>query len=381
MQATEEDLSPAERLLRAAYDDSLKMKVRLRPAAPAAVSSAAHHPPVAAPPGPKKLRVIGTVASSQPSSVAAATAAPATSDKPSETRAESALDPAGFLLESDWVSVEQDAPLVIPLQSLAIEGAHGNNSLVLALTMPVNSKRFSLNICPFAPQPGGSGASVPTIFYHFNPRGAYKKGDGRVIPETIVQDSFANNAWQADKDKSLRGFPITFGQRFTLRLTVVKEGFEVYIDGQLKAGYRHRVGLPTSPSFLVVPNREDSYDRERENVVVHSVWWGHLEPANAMAPLAAPLQSVNEYDPNTIFVAGLRKGELTFEDAKRIFTHYQMFVLPDGAPAITANADKGTALVRLKFDRNVSEAIAHLHNKYDLECESTLVVQRSKHRA
>ncbi|KAJ8538946.1 hypothetical protein ON010_g12925 [Phytophthora cinnamomi] len=112
-----------------------------------------------------------------------------------------------------------------------------------------------------------SGAPYPgTVLYHFNPR---RQRGGH-----IIQNSNIDGRWGCSQP--LPRFPLTFGEPFTLRLTVVPTGFLVFIEEIFQDEFKHRVPIREGENLvLTVPTRDENGNPE--GVVVHNVWWGHAE--------------------------------------------------------------------------------------------------------
>lgn len=170
-----------------------------------------------------------------------------------------------FLRSEDWDSAT-DSPLDIVLPEVAFAT---NNTLIIHATMPARSSRCCFNVSTQssmlseAPYPG-------TVLYHFNPR---RQRGGH-----IIQNSNIDGRWGCSQP--LPRCPITFGEPFTLRITVVDSGFLVYLEEIFQDEFKHRVPIREGENLvLTVPTRDENGNPE--GVIVHSVWWGHAEvPAN-----------------------------------------------------------------------------------------------------
>ncbi|KAJ0396670.1 hypothetical protein P43SY_007160 [Pythium insidiosum] len=167
-----------------------------------------------------------------------------------------------FLRNEDWDSAT-DSPLDLVLPEVAFAT---NNTLIVHATMPPRSMRFCLNISTQASML--SGAPYPgTVVYHFNPR--------RQRGGMIIQNSNIDGRWGCSQP--LPRCPITFGEPFTLRLTIIPNGFLVFIEEVFQDEFKHRVPIREGENLvLTVPTRDENGNPE--GVVVHSVWWGHAEP-------------------------------------------------------------------------------------------------------
>ncbi|KAI9917553.1 hypothetical protein PsorP6_012423 [Peronosclerospora sorghi] len=187
-------------------------------------------------------------------------------DKPGEIRIQGGrtsiqLPLESFLRTEDWDSATE-TPLDLVLPEIAFAT---NNTLILHATMPPRSTRCCFNVSTQASML--SGAPYPgTVLYHFNPR---RQRGGQ-----IIQNCNIDGRWGSSQP--LSRFPITFGEPFTLRLTIVPTGFLVFIEEIFQDEFKHRVPIREGENLvLTVPTRDEN--GHPEGVIVHSVWWGHAE--------------------------------------------------------------------------------------------------------
>ncbi|KAF1336621.1 31 kda chloroplastic-like, partial [Globisporangium splendens] len=192
------------------------------------------------------------------------------SDKPGEIKIQGGrtsiqLPLESFLRSEDWDSATGPAlDIVLPEVAFAT-----NNTLIIHATMPVRSSRCCFNISTQSSML--SGAPYPgTVLYHFNPR---RQRGGH-----IIQNSNIEGRWGCSQP--LPRCPITFGEPFTLRLTIVPSGFLVFLEEIFQDEFKHRVPIREGENLvLTVPTRDENGNPE--GVIVHNVWWGHAEaPAN-----------------------------------------------------------------------------------------------------
>ncbi|RLN44650.1 hypothetical protein BBJ28_00018358 [Nothophytophthora sp. Chile5] len=188
------------------------------------------------------------------------------SDKPGEIKIQGGrssiqLPLESFLRSEDWDSATGSAlDLVLPEVAFAT-----NNTLIIHATLPPRSSRCCFNVSTQTSML--SGAPYPgTVLYHFNPR---RQRGGHVI-----QNSNIDGRWGCSQP--LPRFPLTFGEPFTLRLTIVATGFLVFIEEVFQDEFKHRVPIREGENLvLTVPTRDEN--GSPEGVIVHSVWWGHAE--------------------------------------------------------------------------------------------------------
>lgn len=188
------------------------------------------------------------------------------SDKPGEIKIQGGrssiqLPLVSFLRSEDWDSATGPAlDIVLPEVAFAT-----NNTLIIHATMPVRSSRCCFNISTQSSML--SGAPYPgTVLYHFNPR---RQRGGH-----IIQNSNIEGRWGCSQP--LPRCPITFGEPFTLRLTIVPSGFLVFLEEIFQDEFKHRVPIREGENLvLTVPTRDENGNAE--GVIVHSVWWGHAE--------------------------------------------------------------------------------------------------------
>ncbi|ETN22000.1 hypothetical protein PPTG_02060 [Phytophthora nicotianae INRA-310] len=188
------------------------------------------------------------------------------SDKPGEIKIQGGrtsiqLPLESFLRNEDWDSAT-GTPLDLVLPEVAFAT---NNTLIIHATLPPRSSRCCFNVSTQSSML--SGAPYPgTVLYHFNPR---RQRGGH-----IIQNSNIDGRWGCSQP--LPRFPLTFGEPFTLRLTVVPTGFLVFIEEIFQDEFKHRVPIREGENLvLTVPTRDENGNPE--GVIVHSVWWGHAE--------------------------------------------------------------------------------------------------------
>ncbi|TDH70130.1 hypothetical protein CCR75_003981 [Bremia lactucae] len=192
------------------------------------------------------------------------------SDKPGEIKIQGGrtsiqLPLESFLRKEDWDSAT-GSPLDLVLSEVAFAT---NNTLIIHATLPARSLRCCFNVSTQSSML--SGAPYPgTVLYHCNPR---RQRGGQV-----VQNSNIDGRWGCSQP--LPRFPLTFGEPFTLRLTIVPSGFLVFIEEIYQDEFKHRVPIREGENLvLTVPTRDENGNPE--GVIVHSVWWGHAEvPSN-----------------------------------------------------------------------------------------------------
>ncbi|KAG3085759.1 hypothetical protein PI124_g14723 [Phytophthora idaei] len=188
------------------------------------------------------------------------------SDKPGEIKIQGGrtsiqLPLESFLRNEDWDSAT-GTPLDLVLPEVAFAT---NNTLIIHATLPPRSSRCCFNVSTQSSML--SGAPYPgTVMYHFNPR---RQRGGH-----IIQNSNIDGRWGCSQP--LLRFPLTFGEPFTLRLTIVPTGFLVFIEEIFQDEFKHRVPIREGENLvLTVPTRDENGNPE--GVIVHSVWWGHAE--------------------------------------------------------------------------------------------------------
>lgn len=188
------------------------------------------------------------------------------SDKPGEIKIQGGRTSIQLPLESFLRSEDWDSATGTPLDLVLPEVAFAtNNTLIIHATLPPRSSRCCFNISTQSSML--SGAPYPgTVLYHFNPR---RQRGGH-----IIQNSNIDGRWGCSQP--LPRFPLTFGEPFTLRLTIVPTGFLVFIEEIFQDEFKHRVPIREGENLvLTVPTRDENGNAE--GVVVHSVWWGHAE--------------------------------------------------------------------------------------------------------
>ncbi|RQM12864.1 hypothetical protein DD237_006101 [Peronospora effusa] len=188
------------------------------------------------------------------------------SDKPGEIKIQRGRTSIQLPLESFLRSEDWDSAIGTPLDIVLPEVAFAtNNTLIIHATLPPRSSRCCFNVSTQASML--SGAPYPgTVLYHFNPR---RQRGGH-----IIQNSNIDGRWGCSQ--ALSRFPLTFGEPFTLRLTIVPTGFLVFIEEIFQDEFKHRVPIREGENLvLTVPTRDENGNPE--GVIVHSVWWGHAE--------------------------------------------------------------------------------------------------------
>ncbi|KAE9313204.1 hypothetical protein PF008_g19799 [Phytophthora fragariae] len=188
------------------------------------------------------------------------------SDKPGEIKIQGGRTSIQLPLESFLRSEDWDSATGTPLDLVLPEVAFAtNNTLIIHATLPPRSSRCCFNVSTQSSML--SGAPYPgTVLYHFNPR---RQRGGH-----IIQNSNIDGRWGCSQP--LPRFPLTFGEPFTLRLTVVPTGFLVFIEEIFQDEFKHRVPIREGENLvLTVPTRDENGNPE--GVIVHSVWWGHAE--------------------------------------------------------------------------------------------------------
>ncbi|KAL3658612.1 hypothetical protein V7S43_016496 [Phytophthora oleae] len=188
------------------------------------------------------------------------------SEKPGEIKIQGGRTSIQLPLESFLRNEDWDSSTGSPLDLVLPEVAFGtNNTLIIHATLPPRSSRCCFNVSTQASML--SGAPYPgTVLYHFNPR---RQRGGH-----INQNSNIDGRWGCSQP--LPRFPLTFGEPFTLRLTIVPTGFLVFIEEIFQDEFKHRVPIREGENLvLTVPTRDENGNPE--GVIVHSVWWGHAE--------------------------------------------------------------------------------------------------------
>ncbi|GMF66658.1 unnamed protein product [Phytophthora fragariaefolia] len=188
------------------------------------------------------------------------------SDKPGEIKIQGGRTSIQLPLESFLRSEDWDSATGTPLDLVLPEVAFAtNNTLIIHATLPPRSSRCCFNVSTQSSML--SGAPYPgTVLYHFNPR---RQRGGH-----IIQNSNIDGRWGCSQP--LPRFPLTFGEPFTLRLTIVPTGFLVFVEEIFQDEFKHRVPIREGENLvLTVPTRDENGNPE--GVIVHSVWWGHAE--------------------------------------------------------------------------------------------------------
>ncbi|KAG6612926.1 31 kda chloroplastic-like [Phytophthora cinnamomi] len=189
------------------------------------------------------------------------------SDKPGEIKIQGGRTSIQLPLESFLRSEDWDSATGTPLDLVLPEVAFAtNNTLIIHATLPPRSSRCCFNVSTQSSML--SGAPYPgTVLYHFNPR---RQRGGH-----IIQNSNIDGRWGCSQP--LPRFPLTFGEPFTLRLTVVPTGFLVFIEEIFQDEFKHRVPIREGENLvLTVPTRDENGNPE--GVVVHNVGGFHPAP-------------------------------------------------------------------------------------------------------
>ena len=195
------------------------------------------------------------------------------------------FDVSGNLLASNWHSIEYSYPMIIELPKLTFmaigQVIHGKagNTLVLWGTVPLSSKRFSLNICP---QPYCAEKNKDTvILFHFNPRSS-------VHNKNIIQNSFVNGLWNKPTQINDQ-INIPVGSKFQIIICIEPNAFKVFLNGKLISIFKNRCNprfLRQGESlYLIVPVNEELYG-DQEDVIIHRVWWGYWNETVAQSSLS-----------------------------------------------------------------------------------------------
>lgn len=307
----------------------------------------------------------------------------------------SSQDRRGYLLNGDWNSQNQSEALLVGLPNLSFtdlgEPGKSGNTLIVWATMPVESKRFCFNLCPSSSYKEADRNTE--IWYHFNPR----DGWGR---RHVIQNSYRNGSWDKGADKSISGLPFAKGKKFEFRLHLSEAGFCLFIDNRLQTEYFHRFGggtiAPNQTLYLIIPTVEERYG-DRENVVVHSIWWGHTDrdpnllvrddqdklqgklrmPKKRPKPKATQPKASYQYEENVLYVAGLPRDGTAKEELIRLFTHYGMARDEKGEYNVKAIDHQGYGFVTLESAQNVADAIQYLDGQPG-RVEGTLKVTRAR---
>ena len=248
------------------------------------------------------------------------------------------LPAESYLRKEVWNSAT-DKPLDIQLPGPAFDG---NNTLVVAATIPTTAQRCSFNLC------SEDSTGTRNILYHFNPR---KSRGGQ-----IIQNSKIAERWGIIE--SLPRFPIQFGQTFHLRITLTKNGFAVYLGEQFQTEYQHRIPLKEGDVILLNLPTEDDYGNQ-ESVVVHSVWWGHADPAiptdgGGTAGRQRRRDTMEERK-HDVYVGGITK-DVTNQDVEELFTGFNV-------EHIRLMPMKGFGFVTLADQDQMDSAIRDLSGK------------------
>uniref|UniRef100_M4BIU8 Galectin n=1 Tax=Hyaloperonospora arabidopsidis (strain Emoy2) TaxID=559515 RepID=M4BIU8_HYAAE len=188
------------------------------------------------------------------------------SDKPGEIKIQGGRSSIQLPLESFLKTDDWDSATGTPLDLVLPEVAFAtNNTLIIHATLPPRSTRCCFNISTQVSML--SGTPYPgTVLYHFSPR--------RLRGGHVIQNSNIDGRWGCSQQ--LPRCPLTFGEPFTLRLTVVPTGFLVFIEEIFQNEFKHRVPVREGENLvLTVPTRDETGNPE--GVIVHSVWWGHAE--------------------------------------------------------------------------------------------------------
>lgn len=261
------------------------------------------------------------------------------------------LPPESYLRREDWDS-SSAKPLDIQLPG---PGFDGNNTLVISATIPNGAHRCSFNLC------SEDKAGNRNVLYHFNPR--------RTRGGQIIQNSKIDERWGIIE--SLPRFPIHFGQKFQLRITLTRNGFAIFIGEQFQTEYQHRVPLKEGDVITLNLPTQDDYGN-RESVIVHSVWWGHAE-----VPTTEVLQREEQrfrrrdsfedrrYD---VYVGGITQA-INRQDIEELFTDFTI-------EHVRLMPVKGFGFVSLANSEQVERAIQDLNGK--IVKENTIRVSRAR---
>ena len=184
-----------------------------------------------------------------------------------------ALDPAGVVAFDGfpWSSSAADEALELPLP-----GFPANDTLVLRVSVPATSDIWALNVVPRDHDDGA------TLLYHFNPRRKERGG-------TLVENDKFDDDWGRASKVSLPRRPPLFGLAeaelvFKLRATPGAVDVHVTVDRIQACAWRLRCDLPASDLAVLVPTTDDFGNRE--DITIHSAWWGKL----GMLPTHRPPQ-------------------------------------------------------------------------------------------
>ena len=305
----------------------------------------------------------------------------------------SLYDRRGFLLNGDWNSQNQSEALLVGLPNLSFSdlgnpGKSGNTLIVWA-TMPIESKRFCFNICPSSSYKEADPKTE--IWYHFNPR----DGWGR---KHVIQNSYRNGSWDKGADKSIAGLPFAKGKKFEFRLHFSEAGFCLYVDNELQTEYFHRFGngiIQANQSvYLIIPTIEERYG-DRENVIVHAIWWGHNDsdparllrqqksndskprPKKRSKTKSSQAKATYQYEEKVLYVAGLPRDSTAKDELLRLFAHYGMTKDSNGEYMVKTVDNQGYGFVTLESAKNVEDAIQYLDGQPG-RSEGSLKVTRAR---
>lgn len=167
-------------------------------------------------------------------------------------------------------SVVKNNALIIPLDC----AEKNYNTIVINATMPQESLKFNFNLAKTEAYKEKNPETL--IYYHFRASEWKKK-------KTIVQNSFRNELWEKQEDKSITDFPITKGTAFEFKVQITLDGFLVYLDDVLKTKYAHRYRVDSPLLYLIIPLEDENYG-DRNEVIIHSIWFGSTKIPSVVFP-------------------------------------------------------------------------------------------------
>jgi Galactoside-binding lectin len=179
---------------------------------------------------------------------------------------------------------------------------HGNNTIAIKFTSPLDSKRFryDANLCALlferllelflfsqkkvtldsiniaGPDPG----DFFNVLFHFNPRQRERGG------QVVINDK-QQGIWGQGINIPLSQLPLMFGQvACTLVIQINGDGFDVFLQDVHCARLEHRTQLPSGKFslYLQFPSTDDY--GSPEVWTVYKVWWGNNTTIKASGDLS-----------------------------------------------------------------------------------------------
>jgi Galactoside-binding lectin/RNA recognition motif. (a.k.a. RRM, RBD, or RNP domain) len=239
--------------------------------------------------------------------------------------------------------------------------------MLFQCTIPVDSKRFSINIA------GPKHDDFQSVLFHFNPRQRERGGQ-------LVVNNKQDGIWGHAVAIPLSQVPLMFGQlSCTIMIQINGEGFDIFIENKHCARLEHRIELPVGHTNLVLqfPSTDDY--GSPENWTVYKVWWGN-RPILAKGDVS-DIPGVNSFSsdhPRKVFISGLVKissdaeVELRRAELERAFQKYG----GDRGVLVVAPTNATFAFVEMESESMTDLALREMSERYRMNR-----ARRSRHEA